>query len=132
MHSLQRGERRLQRLMRDCRVSFPDAETAVIGTLMPGAAWHNGDLAVFRDGVQHLAESGVSTIEFDMLAMHRLPPGFAGLLWNWRDKGLQIRLRNVEPTVQKMRWFSMTAIAAGDGFWDIVSDPVELREPQPV
>jgi len=69
--------------------------------------WDAADLCLLRDSLTRLniAEK-LHSIGIDMSHVKSIPTGFFGLLFDWYELGVQIRLYSAQPNVRRMFWFS--------------------------
>lgn len=68
--------------------------------------WDGADLSLIRDTLFRLVLSeGVDTFAIDMHAVQYVPSGFFGMLFDWLDRGVTVRLIRPRPRVQQMLWF---------------------------
>src|SRR5690606_6484697 len=78
-------------------------------TLMALAAmeiWDGADLSLLRDGLNHvILQNGSRSVAVDMSAVKYVPSGFFGMLFDWYDQGVMIRLLDPQERVRNMLWF---------------------------
>jgi hypothetical protein len=68
--------------------------------------WDIADLVLLRDSLVRLnASEKLRSIGIDMTHVKSIPSGFFGLLFDWYEIGVQIRLYNALPNVRGMFWF---------------------------
>jgi hypothetical protein len=77
--------------------------------------WDGADLARLRDLFTRLIHVQKPTaIGIKMSHVTSIPSGFFGMLFDWYEAGVQIRLYSAQPNVQRMLWFTH--------FFEAVSD----------
>jgi anti-anti-sigma regulatory factor len=78
-------------------------------TLMALAAmeiWDGADLSLLRDGLNHvILQNGSRSVAIDMSAVKYVPSGFFGMLFDWFDQKVTIRLFAPQERVRNMLWF---------------------------
>ncbi|MBT6154004.1 MAG: hypothetical protein HOH82_04855 [Planctomycetaceae bacterium] len=68
--------------------------------------WDGADLCFLRDAIKRLVvEEKRQSIGINLMHVKHLPTGFFGMLFDWHERGISIRLYFSQPHVQKMRWF---------------------------
>ena len=68
--------------------------------------WDGADLCFLRDALQQLiVDERRELIGLDLMHVKYLPTGFFGMLFDWHERGISIRLYFSQPHVQNMRWF---------------------------
>ncbi|WP_437186404.1 STAS domain-containing protein [Planctomicrobium sp. SH668] len=68
--------------------------------------WDGADLSLIRDTLFRLiANENVKAAAIDMHAVQHIPSGFFGMLFDWMERGIEIRLVNPRERVQQMLWF---------------------------
>ena len=80
--------------------------------------WDGADLALLREGMFKLIEKeNCRNIAIDMEYVKYIPSGFFGMLFDWYETGVQIRLYEPQPNVRRMIWFNQFfAATAGNCF----------------
>jgi hypothetical protein len=102
--------------------------------------WDGADLSLIRDTLFRLiAQEETTAVGVNMRYVQYIPSGFFGMLYDWLEQGIQIRLYFPRPRVQRMLWFRrfFTPLAPGvyglhDGMdrnWDLEHDPHEGHSP---
>jgi hypothetical protein len=92
--------------------------------------WDGADLALLRDGLNHVILTECKrTVAVDMSYVKYVPSGFFGMLFDWYEKGITIRLLAPQERVANMLWFKQFCRLEGDG-WYILYDgvPVNAQE----
>lgn len=81
-----------------------DSTTIIsIGTM---EIWDGADLSLIRDTIFGLVNrKDVSSIAIDMSCVQHVPSGFFGMLFDWNEKGIAIRLLSPRDRVMQMLWF---------------------------
>ena len=69
--------------------------------------WDGADMALLRESLTRLirAEKQVR-IGIDMTHVKYIPSGFFGMLFDWFETGVRIRLYSPQPNVRRMLWFN--------------------------
>jgi hypothetical protein len=69
--------------------------------------WDGADLARLRDSfVRMNGAEKLQSIGVDMSHVKAIPSGYFGMLYDWYELGLEIRLYSPQPNVRQMMWFS--------------------------
>jgi anti-anti-sigma regulatory factor len=92
--------------------------------------WDGADMALLRESLTRLikAEKHLA-IAIDMTYVKYIPSGFFGMLFDWFETGVRIRLYSPQPNVRKMLWFNQFFESVGlDGF-DLAPRPAVAFEP---
>ncbi len=90
-----------KRSLRICR----DENLALI-SLGDMEIWDAADLVYLRDSLTRLNKAEkLQSIGIDMSHVRSIPSGFFGLLFDWYEIGVQIRLYDAQPNVRHMFWF---------------------------
>jgi hypothetical protein len=68
--------------------------------------WDGADLSLIRDTLFRLIlREGVSSVAVDMHSVQYVPSGFFGMLYDWMERGVCVRLLNPRDRVRQMLWF---------------------------
>jgi len=68
--------------------------------------WDGADLSLLRETLTRLiAADGRRLIGVDMTHVKYIPSGFFGMLYDWHDQGVSIRLYSPKEHVENMLWF---------------------------
>jgi hypothetical protein len=103
---------------------FPDGSVTVLD-LGGMEIWDGADMALLRDSLtQLILAQKQRSIGIDMSHVKYIPSGFFGMLFDWYETGVQIRLYSPQPNVRRMLWFSR--------FFEQVSDTCHELRPQAV
>ncbi|MBS0263580.1 MAG: hypothetical protein JSS02_16685 [Planctomycetes bacterium] len=97
-----------------------------IGTM---EIWDGADMALLRESLTRLIKvEKQRAIAVDMTYVKYIPSGFFGMMFDWYETGVRIRLYSPQPNVRKMLWFDQFfEPAVADGF-DLA--PRSVRFPQ--
>lgn len=72
--------------------------------------WDGADLALVRDTLIALvAHEGQQRIGIDMTHVKCIPSGYFGMLFDWKERGVEIFLVDPQPSVRRMLWFRQFA-----------------------
>src|SRR6516225_1788799 len=78
--------------------------------------WDGADMALLRESLTRLIKAEKHRrIGIDMRHVKYIPSGFFGMLFDWYETGVQIRLYDPQPNVRLMLWFNQFFAAAGEG-----------------
>ena len=68
--------------------------------------WDGADLALMRETLASLVDAEQRTaVGVDMTSVKYIPSGFFGLLYDYTDRGISVRLYTPQPHVREMLWF---------------------------
>ena len=68
--------------------------------------WDGADLSLIRDTLTRLInKEGRRSIAIRMRTVKYVPSGFFGMLYDWWDQGISVRLVEPQPRVTRMLWF---------------------------
>ena len=68
--------------------------------------WDGADLALLRETLNRLVEGDrCRSVGVNMQHVKYIPSGFFGMLYDWHDHGVAIRLYTPQPNVENMLWF---------------------------
>lgn len=68
--------------------------------------WDGADLSLIRDTLFRLIlQEGSEAVAVDMHAVQYVPSGFFGMLFDWMERGVTVRLINPRERVRQMLWF---------------------------
>jgi len=68
--------------------------------------WDGADLSLIRDTLFRLVlQNGTEAIMINMHAVQYIPSGFFGMLYDWMERGVTIRLLAPRERVRQMLWF---------------------------
>ena len=86
--------------------------------------WDGADMALLRESLTRLikAEKHLA-IGVDMTYVKYIPSGFFGMLFDWFETGVQIRLYTPQPNVRKMLWFNQFFEAVGHDSFELAPQP---------
>lgn len=84
--------------------------------------WDGADLALLRDGLNFvIVQEKCRSIAVDMSAVKYVPSGFFGMLFDWFERGVAIRLIGPQERVRNMIWFRQFFDAEADA-WYVLHD----------
>ena len=87
--------------------------------------WDGADLSLLRETLHRLIErERKRAVGVDMTSVKYIPSGFFGMLFDWHEQGVAIRLYSPQPHVRRMLWFRQ--------FFDCLPEDVHAirREPK--
>lgn len=95
--------------------------------------WDGADLALIRDTlVALIVREKRQRIGVDMSHVKYIPSGFFGMLFDWKDRGIEVFLYDPQPNVRNMLWFRQFAERCADGAYRLTSIPQEELRPEGV
>lgn len=106
--SNQTTERRNMSSRKKQRLNIRTENECAIVSLDDMEIWDGADLALLRETLTTLIEqNGFRAIGVDLSAVKYIPSGFFGMLFEWYEQGLSIRLDAPQQNVEQMLWFRM-------------------------
>jgi anti-anti-sigma regulatory factor len=109
------------------RMKIREEDGVTILDLGPVEIWDGADLALLRDTFsRHLASRGRRSLGIDMTSVKYVPSGFFGMLFDWLERGVAIRLYSPQPRVANMLWFRQFFDHETNGSYLLQSEPKEL------
>jgi hypothetical protein len=118
------GSRRKKRMTIELR-----EQTRVLD-VGPIEIWDGADLALIRDTLFRLIEKeGRRHVGVIMAHVKYIPCGFFGLLYDWQERGVAVRLYDPQPNVANMLWFRQFFDLRDDGSYLLRSEPKEEMVP---
>lgn len=88
--------------------------------------WDGADLALLRETMTRLVEEEhCRSMGVDMKFVKYVPSGFFGMLYDWYERGVCIRLFSPMPHVQRMLWFTKFFRSIADGAHQLFPDVQE-------
>src|SRR6185436_908614 len=85
---------------------FPDEQVTVLD-LGEMEIWDGADMALLRETLTRLIKGEKRrAIGISMAHVKYIPSGFFGMLYDWYETGVQIRLYSPQPNVRRMLWFT--------------------------
>jgi anti-anti-sigma regulatory factor len=92
--------------------------------------WDGADMALLRESLTRLIKAEKHrAIAVDMTYVKYIPSGFFGMLFDWFETGVRIRLYSPQPNVRKMLWFNQFFDAAEHDGFDLATQPAAEFEP---
>ena len=89
--------------------------------------WDGADLALLRDTfARNAAARRCRSLGVDMTSVKYVPSGFFGMLFDWHERGVAIRLYTPQPRVANMLWFRQFFEHETNGSYLLQSEPKEL------
>src|SRR4029077_9651493 len=86
--------------------------------------WDGADMALLREILTKLIKADkVVAIGVDMTYVKYIPSGFFGMLFDWFETGVQIRLYTPQPNVRNMLWFNQFFEAVGHDSYELAPQP---------
>ncbi len=89
--------------------------------------WDGADLCLLRDTLINMIDkAGCRNIGVNMTYVKYIPSGFFGMLFDWHEQGVEMRLFTPQPHVAQMLWFRQFFEHETDGRYVLQSEPKEL------
>ncbi len=118
------------------KLSVKDAVTVLeIGEM---EIWDGADLSLVRDTIFRLVyNENVTSIGVDMSCVQHVPSGFFGMLFDWHERGISIRLMEPRDRVKQMLWFrkffieqksTVFSLYDGEGINEDVSEELWMED----
>lgn len=105
------------------RVTIDDREGYHVLDLGRIDIWDGADLSLLRESLSLLITTeGRTAVGVDLSHVKYIPSGFFGMLYDWQEQGVDVRLYNPQPNVAAMIWFRQFAAPVGGGVYDLVSE----------
>ena len=112
------------------RLTVRTEEDFAIVSLDDMEIWDGADLALIREALTNLIEQdGFRAIGVDLSAVKYIPSGFFGMLFEWYEQGLKVRLYYPQRNVEQMLWFRMFFTSADEGAYKL--NDAEMRNNTP-
>jgi anti-anti-sigma regulatory factor len=109
------------------RMKIREEAGVTILDLGPVEIWDGADLALLRDTfTRHCTERRCRSLGIDMSTVKYVPSGFFGMLFDWHEKGVAIRLYTPQPRVANMLWFRQFFEQDTNGGFLLQDEPKEL------
>lgn len=101
--------------------------------LGPMEIWDGTHLALLRDALVRLViDQQQRSIGIDMSCVQHLPSGFFGMLCDWFDQGVAVRLFSPRPRVTTMLWFRQFFRAESAEIYYLADEEADCPEKTPV
>lgn len=113
------------------RVQIDDREGYRVLDLGHIEIWDGADLALIRDMMVETIEKGATHVGVDMTYVKYIPSGFFGMMFDWLEQGIPVRLYTPQPNVANMLWFRQFFLLASEGVYDMVAEPKAELVPEP-
>ncbi len=104
--------------------------------------WDGADLSLLRECLVRLIQGKkCRRVGVDMSFVKYVPSGFFGMLFDWHDAGIAIRLYSPQSNVERMLWFNRFFEPMGEGVYQLCpsrheapteSSPLIPESPTPV
>jgi hypothetical protein len=89
--------------------------------------WDGADLALLRDTfARKCGRNGCKSLGVDMSSVKYVPSGFFGMLFDWHELGVAIRLFTPQARVANMLWFRQFFNSESNGAYLLQSEPKEM------
>ena len=112
------------------RLEIADRDGCAVLDLGAIDIWDGADLSLLRDSLNLLITvRREPSVGVDLSHVKYIPTGFFGMLYDWHEKGVEVRLYSPQPNVAAMVWFRQFAEPLGGGTYTLVSEGrLELPE----
>lgn len=112
------------------RLTVRTEEDFAIVALDDMEIWDGADLALIREALTNLIEQdGYRAIGVDLSSVKYIPSGFFGMLFEWYEQGLRVRLYFPQKNVEQMLWFRMFFISEDEGAFKLNDDEMRSNSP---
>ena len=112
------------------RLTVRTEEDFAIVSLEDMEIWDGADLALIREALTRLVEhDGFRAIGVNLSAVKYIPSGFFGMLFEWYEQGIKIRLYYPRINVEQMLWFRMFFTSDDEGAYSLNDDKVRGNSP---
>ncbi len=112
------------------RLTVRTEEDFAIVSLDDMEIWDGADLALIREALTNLIErDGFRAIGVDLSAVKYIPSGFFGMLFEWYEQGLKVRLYSPQKNVEQMLWFRMFFSSEEEGAYKLNDDEMRGNSP---
>jgi len=92
--------------------------------------WDGADLALIREALANLiGQGGFRAIGVNLSAVKYIPSGFFGMLFEWYEQGIKVRLYYPQGNVEQMLWFRMFFTSDNEGAFDLNDDEMRGNSP---
>ena len=109
------------------RLKLHHTDKGTIIDLGPVEIWDGADLALLRDTFTRQCTSNrCRSVGVDMSTVKYIPSGFFGMLFDWHERGVAIRLFSPQPRVANMLWFRQFFENETNGSYLLQSEPKEV------
>jgi hypothetical protein len=89
--------------------------------------WDGADLSLLRESLSRLiVGKKCRRVGVDMTFVKYIPSGFFGMLSDWNDAGIRIRLYSPQPNVARMLWFNRFFEPQAEGAYELIPSRHEL------
>lgn len=115
------------------RMNVYDAGGVAVMDLGAMDIWDGADLALIRDSlVALIVREKRRHVGVDMAHVKYIPSGFFGMLFDWKDRGVEVFLYDPQPNVRNMLWFRQFAERCDEGIYRLASVAQEDLRPEGV
>lgn len=112
------------------RLSIHTEDDFAIVSLEDMEIWDGADLALIREALANLIEQdGFRAIGVNMSSVKYIPSGFFGMLFEWYEQGIKIRLYYPQANVEQMLWFRMFFISDNEGAYNLSDHEMRGNSP---
>src|SRR5579862_8195666 len=109
------------------RMSLSQDNGHMIINMGPVEIWDGADLALLRDTFTRQCDHNrCRALGVDMSTVKYIPSGFFGMLFDWHERGVAIRLYSPQDRVMNMLWFRQFFELETNGSYVLQSEPKEL------
>jgi len=112
------------------RLTVRAEEDFAIVALEDMEIWDGADLALIREALTKLIEhDGFRAIGVDLSSVKYIPSGFFGMMFEWYEQGLRVRLYDPQKNVEQMLWFRMFFVSDDQGTYQLNDDEMRGNSP---
>lgn len=92
--------------------------------------WDGADLSLIRDTLTGVVvRQRQRSIGIDMSSVKYVPSGFFGMLFDWFEEGIKVRLFSPQPRVANMLWFKRFFEAENEEIFCLTGECADYIEP---
>ncbi len=101
-------------------LSVEETDQGVVVSIGDMEIWDGADLSLIRDTlIRLILQEGTDRILIDMTFVQHVPSGFFGMLFDWMEKGVEVRLISPRERVRQMLWFRKFVVQTSDTIWEL-------------
>ncbi len=110
-------------------LSIQSSHQGIVVNIGDMEIWDGADLSLIRDTLFRLVlQDGNEAFAIDMHAVQYVPSGFFGMLFDWMERGVEVRLLSPRDRVQQMLWFRKFFVEVEAGVYRLQSDSNENEQ----
>ena len=111
-------------MARKNRMAFREDDGYIVLDMGEMEIWDGADLALLRDTLTQVIDvEKAKKVGVNLAFVKYIPSGFFGMLFDWHEKGVALRVYKPKPHVQNMLWFRQFFEDVVDGTYQLLSEP---------